>query len=58
MVHQLIAYKHSSQDKLRAIEIIYKNFQNVRKGIANNNYYTAPMLLITGLPGTGKRWLI
>ena len=58
MVHQLIEFKHLSQDKLCAIEIMYKDFQNVRNGTVNAKSYTAPMLLITGPHGTDKSWLI
>ena len=35
-----------------------EHFNNVRNGTANNKSYTAPMLLITGPPGTGKSCLI
>ena len=31
---------------------------NVKSGNANGMMYTAPILLITGSPGTGKSWLI
>jgi hypothetical protein len=58
MVQQLIASRHLSQDKLHAIEIMYKHFHNIRNGTTNEMSYTAPMLMITGGPGTGKSWLI
>ncbi len=31
---------------------------NVKSGNANGMMYTAPILLITGSPSTGKSWLI
>ena len=58
MVNELITSKHLSQDKLCAIEIMREHFNNVRNGSASDKSYTAPMLLITGSPGTGKSWLI
>ena len=37
---------------------MYKHSYNVKNGTANNNSYMAPMLLITGPPGTSKILII
>ena len=57
-IHQFITSKNLSQDKLCALQIMQKHFMNIKNGFACNKAYTAPILLITGSPGTGKSWLI
>jgi len=57
-INQLITSKHLSQDKLCALQIMQEHFMNIKIGFTNNMSYTAPILLITGSPGTGKSWLI
>jgi len=55
-VQTFLDSKHLSQDKMCAIKPIYKHFKNVRAEISYD--MPAPILLITGPPGTGKSWLI
>jgi DNA replication protein DnaC len=58
MINKFITSKHISQDKLRALQIMQEHFMNIKNGFANDKSCTAPILLITGSPGTGKSWLI
>ena len=57
-IHQYLTYKHLPQDKLCVLQIMQERFMNVKGGNANGMMYTAPILLITGSPGTEKSWLI
>ena len=57
-IHQFLTSKHLPQDKLCVLQIMQEHFMNVKSGNANGMMYTAPILLITGSPGTGKSWLI
>ena len=57
-IHQFLTSNYLTQDKLCVLQIMQEHFMNVKSGNANGIMYTAPILLITGSPSTGKSWLI
>ena len=55
-IHTFIQNKHLSQDKLIIVNTMFEHFNNVLDGSSKEK--EAPILLVTGAPGTGKSWLI
>ena len=52
-VHEFLRSKHLSQDKLLIVNVMLQHFKNVLDGSAKEK---APILFVTGAPGTGKSW--
>lgn len=49
-IHQILTSKHLSQDEFCVLQIIQEYYVNIKSGYENGITYTAPILLMTGLP--------
>jgi len=54
-VEAFIKSKNLSQDKLNAVQTMYRHFKDV---LYSDEVKDPPNLLIVGAPGTGKSWLV